>query len=66
MSHNINKIQFKIQDLYKGCMLAAIAHAIMTAYYPEGANEHSWDEMNYSVQDSAGTRGTITFCNIYG
>lgn len=65
MSHNINKIQFKIQDLYKGCMLAAIAHAIMTACYPEGANEHSWDEMNYSVQDSAGTRGTITFCDNY-
>jgi hypothetical protein len=33
----------------------------MVAHYSEVSNEHSWDGMNYSVQDSAGTRGTITF-----
>lgn len=58
---NKNKLEWKKDELWKGCMLVSIAHAIMVAHYPELANENSWDGINYSVQDSAGTRGTITF-----
>nr|WP_269151604.1 hypothetical protein [Sutcliffiella horikoshii] len=50
------------QQLWNGCILASIAHAMMVAHYPEISNEHSWDGFNYSVQDNQGTRGTITFC----
>ncbi|MFC4812915.1 hypothetical protein [Paenibacillus sp. GCM10023250] len=53
------------EQLWKGCILASIAHAIMVAHYPEISHEHSWDGINYSVQDSAGTRGTITFHTQY-
>ena len=61
MSNQINKLVWKGNQLREGCMLAAIAHAIMVAHYPELSNEHSWDGINYSVQDSSGSRGTITF-----
>lgn len=61
---NIIKIYNK-DDIYKGCILASIAHAIMIAHYPELSYEHSWDGNNYSVQDSAGIRGTITFTEQY-
>ena len=65
MSSNLYTIQLEKERLWKGCMLASIAHAIMVAYYPEVSNEHSWDGMNYSIQDSAGARGTITFSQDY-
>jgi len=45
-------------------MLAAIAHAVMTALYPDLSIEHSWDGISYNVQDGAGTRGTITFHDV--
>lgn len=48
-------------DLWKGCILSSIAHAIMVAHYPELSYEHSWDRMNYSVIDGTGGRATITF-----
>ncbi|OFD71036.1 hypothetical protein BWGOE8_49770 [Bacillus mycoides] len=31
------------------------------AHYPDFSHESSWDGFNYSVQDSQGGRGTITF-----
>ncbi len=58
-----NKLNWKFNKLWEGCILATIAHAIMVARYPELSNEHSWDGINYSLQDSAGMRGTITFQN---
>ena len=61
MSNKINEINWKKEQLWKGCILASIAHAIMVAHYPELSNEHSWDGINYNVQDSEGVRGTITF-----
>jgi len=61
MSGLNSKLNWKIDQLWNGCMLASIAHAIMVAHYPELSNEHSWDGINYNVQDSAGIRGTITF-----
>lgn len=55
------KINWNTKDLWKGCILTSIAHAMMVAYYPELSHENSWDGMNYNVQDSAGARGTVTF-----
>lgn len=63
--NNINKFQWKIGGIWKGCVIASIAHAIMVAHYPEIDNEHSWDGINYNVQDSSGARGTITFQTNY-
>ncbi|GAE90935.1 hypothetical protein [Acetivibrio straminisolvens] len=62
---NINELKWTRSQLWEGCILASIAHAIMVAHYPELSNEHSWDGMNYSVQDSSGARGTITFHHKY-
>lgn len=65
MSKAVSELQWNGDELWRGCMLAAIAHAIMVAHYPELSNEHSWDGLNYSVQDSSGSRGTITFGTKY-
>lgn len=48
-------------DLYHGCLFAAIVHAIMVGEYPELNYEHSWDGFNYSMNNSQGCRGTVTF-----
>jgi hypothetical protein len=47
--------------IWSGAILGSIAHAIAVSRYPSFANEQSWDGTNYSVQDSAGSRGTIAF-----
>ena len=47
-------------NLWKGCILASIAHAIMVSHYPLSACEHSWEGNNYSFQDMSGIRGTIS------
>lgn len=57
----MKKLNWQREHLWEGCILASIAHAIMVAHYPELSNEHSWDDINYNVQDSSGARGTITF-----
>lgn len=59
MIHKIDQI--KLDKLRQGCLLASIAHAVMVGKYPELSNEHSWDGISYSTQDSGGCRGTITF-----
>lgn len=53
------------EQLWQGCLLASIAHAIMVAHYPDLAHEHSWDGINYNVQNSSGARGTVTFHSRY-
>ncbi|WP_291568419.1 MULTISPECIES: hypothetical protein [unclassified Clostridium] len=65
MPNKINEISWKREKLWQGCILASIAHAIMVAHYPELSNEHSWDGINYNIQDSEGVRGTITFHSEY-
>lgn len=50
-------------NIFSGCLIASISHAIMTNVYPELSYEQSWDGANYSIQDSSGMRGTITFEN---
>jgi hypothetical protein len=52
---------FSPAELWQGCVLATIAHAIFTAGHPELANEQSWDGFSYNIQDSQGSLGTITF-----
>ena len=59
------KIKWDREQLWEGCILASIAHSIMVAHYPDFANEHSWDGINYSAQDTEGARGTITFHHQY-
>lgn len=65
MNNNLHRILLEKEQLWKGCILASIAHAIIVAHFPDESNEHSWDGFNYSVQDSAGSRGTITFSKDY-
>ena len=48
-------------QLWRGAILATIAHAMWITSYPELAYELSWDGPYYSRQDSQGTRGTIAF-----
>jgi hypothetical protein len=57
----LDRLDTKPDELRKGCVLATIAHAIFTARSPELTNEQSWDGQNYSVQDSQGAIGTVTF-----
>ncbi len=47
--------------IWKNCIVASIAHAIMVPHFPYLAHEHSWDGPNYQIQDSQGIRGSITF-----
>lgn len=63
MQSNTKEISWNITSLWKGCMLASIAHAIMVTEYPSLAHEHSWDGFNYNVQDTQGGKGTISFGN---
>lgn len=55
------KTGWRLQQLYEGCLMASLAHAVMVAKYPDLSYEHSWDGFNYSVQDGLGSRGTISF-----
>ncbi|TVX93169.1 hypothetical protein [Paenibacillus agilis] len=61
MKSNLYTLDMNKEQIRNGCILAALAHAMMVAHYPELSHEHSWDGVNYNVQDSSGTRGTITF-----
>lgn len=63
--NSISTQGWNYNQLWNGCILASIAHAIMVAHYPYLSNEHSWEGFNYNVQDSEGTRGTVTFQNNY-
>lgn len=47
--------------LYKRCILASIAHAIMVGKYDMLASEQSWDGANYNFQDMEGIRGVFSF-----
>lgn len=57
--------QLNKKNIWNGCILASIAHAIMVAQYPELSYEHSWDGENYNIVDGSGGRGTITFKGKY-
>ncbi len=55
------KINIEPDKLYKGCIFAAVVHAVMVGEYPELNYEHSWDGFNYNMNDSQGCRATVTF-----
>lgn len=61
----MKNIPWNIRNLWEGCILSSIAHAVSIAEYPELANEHSWDGFNYNIQDNSGGRGTLTFHSKY-
>lgn len=48
-------------NLYRRCIMASVAHAIMVGEYELLAAEQSWDGANYSFQNTEGVRGTISF-----
>ena len=54
-------IDLSPNKLYQGCLFAAIIHAILAGEYPELNYEHSWDGLNYSMNNSCGCRATVTF-----
>ncbi|MBL7684958.1 MAG: hypothetical protein JNK65_02855 [Deltaproteobacteria bacterium] len=61
MTHNLQNEFPNINSLWENALQASIIHAIMIAQYPDLSHEQSWEGSNYSVQDSAGSRGTICF-----
>ena len=61
----MTKINIESRKLYEGCIQAAITHAVAVGMYPELNYEHSWDGMNYCMNDSQGCRATITFHSKY-
>lgn len=59
------KIELNPKKLYKACILSSLTHAVAVGMYPELNYEHSWDKINYSMNDSEGCRATITFHKDY-
>ena len=59
------KISIQPKQLYEGCIQAAITHAIAVGMYPELNYEHSWDNMNYCMNNAQGCKATITFHKKY-
>jgi hypothetical protein len=57
------KVNWSVKQIYEGCLIASLAHAIMVAKYPDLSYEHSWDGFNYNVQDGEGGRATISFAD---
>lgn len=61
----MTEIGVEPKQLYEGCVQAAIAHAVAVGIYPELNYEHSWDGINYCMNNSQGCRAAITFHNDY-
>ena len=59
------EININPKRLYEGCIQAAISHAVAAGMYPELNYEHSWDGINYCMNDSQGCRAAISFHNEY-
>ena len=59
------KIELNPKKLYEACILSSLTHAVAVGMYPELNYEHSWDKINYSMNDSEGCRATITFHKDY-
>lgn len=60
-AHLIIEQGWSYEGLWQGCMLMSIAHAVFVADAPDLAHEISWDGFNYNMNNSQGSRGTITF-----
>lgn len=57
----MTEFRLDAQGLRKGCVLASIAYAVSAGEHAEMEGEHSWDRLNYCINNFAGIRGTITF-----
>jgi hypothetical protein len=55
------KLNFSMEELYKGCLLMSIANAIFIASAPDMEFFHSWDGINYNQNSGSGSRGTVSF-----
>ena len=51
-------------ELFRGSLIASIAHAIMTNIYPDLSYEQSWDGKNFSIQNEQ-LKGTISFDEVF-
>lgn len=56
-----HNLLFQRNQLWRGAMLSTIAHAIWITPDRLLSYEVSWDGINYSRNNTQGTRGTITF-----
>lgn len=54
-----------LKTIYKNSLTASVYYAVMTNVYPLLSYEQSWDGRNFSFQNSAGARGTITFTDAF-
>ena len=61
----MTELRIHPKQLYEGCILAAIAHAVTVGMYPELRHEHSWDGISYCANDSQGCNAIITFHHKY-
>lgn len=52
-------------SLYRRCIVASIAHAIMVGKYDLLSAEQSWQGSNYTFQNMEGVRGVISFSENY-
>ena len=53
------------RELFNGCIIASVAHAISMSRDPDFSYEQSWDGNNYSFKQLFGFEGTFTFCSSY-
>ena len=51
-------------ELYRKCIFASIAHAVMVGKYDLLIDEISWDGNNYLFQNMEGTRGVFSFSDM--
>lgn len=56
---------FDCNTLYKRCIIASIAHAIMVGEYDMLSAEQSWENKNYNFQNMENIRGVISFSHDY-
>jgi len=64
----LNKLNFKIEDLFRGCILSGIANAITIAFNPNATNiinDYRWNSVNYSIENNSNIYSTITFYDKY-
>jgi hypothetical protein len=54
------KLPIFYEELYDNCLYSSIAKAVWCIKNPMMSYSHSWDGMNYNVQEGS-ARGTITF-----
>ena len=50
-----------MNTIFKSCVFASAAHALMAGEYTMLSSEISWDGDNYFFQDMEGCRGVIAF-----